>query len=47
MDNADYEKLKMIGENQDNQKTKYVFSKFDEFDKYNLLPLEIRDIIKE
>lgn len=47
VDENDYQKLKIIRENQDNHKTDYIFSRYDEFDKYNLLPLEVRDIIKE
>lgn len=42
-----YEDLLRIKENQDNHVTDYIFVSFDEFDKYVLLPMEIRDIIKE
>ena len=47
VDEEDYMILKTIEENQDNHKTDYVFCQYDEFDKYNLLPLDVRDIIKE
>lgn len=47
VDEEDYKILKTIEENQDNHKTDYIFCRYDEFDKYNLLPLEVRDIIKE
>lgn len=42
-----YKELQNIKENQDNFITDYIFVSYDEFDKVNLLPLEIRDIIKE
>lgn len=42
-----YEDLLKVKENQDNHITDYIFVSFDEFDKVDLLPMEIRDIIKE
>ena len=42
-----YEELSKVKENQDNHITDYIFVSFDEFDKVDLLPMEIRDIIKE
>ncbi len=42
-----YEELSRVKENQDNHITDYIFVSFDEFDKVDLLPMEIRDIIKE
>ena len=47
MDINDYEMLLNVKENQDNHITDYIFVNYDEFDKVNLLPLEIRDVIKE
>ena len=43
----DYKKLINIRENLDNHLTHYEFVSYDKFDEVNLLPLEIRDIIKE
>ncbi len=42
-----YQELLNIKENQDNHITDYIFVGYDEFDKVDLLPMEIRDIIKE
>ena len=47
MDDKIYQDLLEIKENQDNFITDYIFVSYDEFDDVNLLPLEIRDIIKE
>ena len=46
MDDEDYKKLSIIKENQDNHKTDYCFTAYNDFDKVNLLPLEVRDIIR-
>ncbi len=46
MDEDDYQKLLTIKENQDNHKTDYAFVDFNDLEKVNLLPLEIRDIIR-
>ncbi len=43
----DYQELLKIKENQDNHNTTYEFINFEQFDEYNLLPMEIRDLIKE
>ncbi len=40
-----YNSLLTIKENQDNHITDYIFVSDNEFDKVNLLPLELRDII--
>lgn len=42
-----YEKLNNVKENLDNHITEYIFINYKEFEKYDLLPLKIRDIIKE
>ena len=42
-----YKELLEKKENQDNHITDYIFVGYDEFDKVDLLPMEIRDIIKE
>jgi len=42
-----YQELLKRKENQDNYITDYIFVSFNEFDSVNLLPLEIRDIIKK
>jgi len=42
-----YEKLNNVKENLDNHITEYIFIDYKEFEKYDLLPLKIRDIIKE
>ena len=47
IDEQMYQKLTKVKENLDNHITEYLFVDNDEFEKYNLLPLEIRDIIKE
>ena len=47
VDENDYEELLKIKENQDNHRTTYEFISYDQFDEYNLLPMEVRDIIKE
>lgn len=41
-----YNELNNIKENQDSNETEYMFVNFNEFDKVNLLPMELRDIIK-
>ena len=46
MDENDYQELSKIKENQDNHNTDYMFIKYDDFEKVNLLPLEIRDIVR-
>ena len=46
MDEADYLNLQKVKENQDTHLTEYLFISDDEFTKYNLLPLEVIDIIK-
>ncbi len=46
MDEDIYNKLSMIKENQDSGETEYMFVTDDEFDNVNLLPMELRDIIK-
>ncbi len=47
MDDDFYQELLKVKENQDNHITDYIFISNDEFDKVNLLPTKIRDIIKE
>ena len=47
MDEDFYQELLNIKENQDNHITDYIFVGYDEFDKVNLLPMKIRDVIKE
>ena len=47
MEEEDYLNLMKVKENQDNHLTDYLFVNDDEFIKYNLLPLEVIDIIKE
>ena len=47
MNEEDYNELLKVKENQDNHHTDYKFITKDEFDKYNLLPLIIRDLFKE
>ena len=47
MDEEFYQELLKVRENQDNFVTDYIFVGYDEFDKVDLLPLKIRDIIKE
>ncbi len=47
VDEKIYDELLQIKENKDNYITDYIFINYDEFDKVNLLPLEIREIIKE
>ena len=47
MNEEDYNKLTEIKENQDNHKTDFVFVKYDDFNKVNLLPLDVRGLIKE
>ena len=41
-----YNELSMVKENQDGGETEYMFVGENEFDKVNLLPMELRDIIK-
>ncbi len=45
--NEVYEDLLRVKENRDNHMTDYLFAGYDEFEKYNLLPVELIDIIKE
>ena len=45
VDDTFYQKLIDVKENKDNYGTDYIFVSCNEFDKVNLLPLEIRDII--
>lgn len=40
-----YQKLSKIKENQDSHITDYIFVSYDEFDKVNLLPVKIRELI--
>ena len=47
VDDEDYQTLLKVKENQDSNITEYIFINYDQFDEVNLLPLEIRDIIKE
>lgn len=47
MDEIIYQQLLSIKENQDNHITDYIFVNYNEFNQVNLLPMEIRDIIKE
>lgn len=47
MDERTYQDLLEIKENQDNFITDYIFIDYNQFDEVNLLPMEIRDIIKE
>ena len=47
MDDDFYQELLKVKENKDNNTTEYIFVSYDEFDKVNLLPMKIRDIIKE
>lgn len=42
-----YIKLNNVKVNLDNQMSKYLFISYNEFEKYNLLPSALRDIIKE
>ena len=42
-----YIKLLQIKENQDNHITDYIFVNYDQFDEVDLLPMKLRDIIKE
>ena len=46
MDEEFYHKLLNVKDNQDNRTTEYIFVSYDEFDKVDLLPMKIRDIIK-
>ncbi len=46
VDDNDYQKLSAIKENQDNHFTDYAFIKLNDLEKVNLLPLEVRDIIR-
>ena len=41
-----YNKILNVKENLDNHETEYLFVNYNEFDKYNLLPLEIRNLSK-
>ena len=47
VDDTLYNQLIQVKDNLDNHITEYLFVNYDEFDKYDLLPLEIREIIKE
>ena len=47
VDEDDYNLLIKIKDNQDNANSYYKFITKEEFNEYNLLPLEIRDIINE
>ena len=47
VDYDDYNLLLKIKDNQDNANSYYKFITKEEFNEYNLLPLEIRDIINE
>ncbi len=47
VDEDDYQTLVKVKENQDNKTTEYIFINYDQFDEVDLLPLEIRNIIKE
>lgn len=47
MDDDFYQELLKVKENKDNNTTEYIFVSYDEFDEVNLLPMKIRDIIKE
>lgn len=47
VDEDDYNLLLKIKDNQDNANSYYKFITKEEFNEYNLLPLEIRDIINE
>lgn len=46
MDEKIYEGLLTIKENRDNHMTDYIFVGYDEFEKVDLLPMDLRDIIK-
>ncbi len=46
MDEEIYNELNKIKENQDSNETEYMFVGDNEFDEVNLLPMELRDIIK-
>ena len=47
VNDEDYLKINEIKENQDNHVTDYLFVSKNEFKKYNLLPLEVVDIINK
>ena len=47
MDEEMYYELLKIKENQDNHLTDYIFVGYDEFDKVNLLPMKLRDLIRK
>ena len=47
VDDEDYQTLLKVKENQDSNITEYIFINYDQFDEVDLLPLEIRNIIKE
>ena len=47
VDDNDYQELLKINENQDSHASNYKFIEENEFEKYNLLPLVIRDLFKE
>ncbi len=46
MDESDYNNLLNIKENMDNHASDYFFANFKDLKKFNLLPLEVIDIIK-
>lgn len=45
MDDDFYQELLKVKENQDKHITDYIFISYDEFDKVNLLPMKIRELI--
>ena len=45
MDDDFYQELLKVKENQDKHITNYIFISYDEFDKVNLLPIKIRELI--
>lgn len=47
MDDDFYQELLKVKENQDKHITDYIFISYDEFDKVNLLPMKIRELIME
>ena len=46
MDEEMYQELLRVKDNYDNHITEYIFVSYDEFDKVVLLPMEVRDLIK-
>jgi len=47
LDDGEYESLKSIGDNKDNEYNCFKFLPKDGFDGYNLLPLQVHDLIRQ